>query len=72
MSIRFGWNRPQAGPLTTDDQDVEDVSSPPTDDAPAPEVPGVLTALQHATQNVHDGAVPGAPTEAVVSVWRRS
>ena len=30
MSIRFGWTRPQAGAQTTDDDQVEDVSSVPS------------------------------------------
>ena len=39
MSIRFGWTRPQAGPETTDDDQVEDVSSAPSEVArqPAPD-----------------------------------
>ena len=51
MSIRFGWTRPQAGPETTDDEHVEDVSSVPADLAANSTVlPGAATRVPATTR----------------------
>ena len=51
MSIRFGWTRPQAGPETTDDDHVEDVSSAPSDFAAHAET-GAAADLDPARQRM--------------------
>ena len=44
MSIRFGWTRPQAGPESTDDEQVEDMSSAPPEVDAATRAPVLRSA----------------------------
>jgi hypothetical protein len=67
MSIRFGWTRPQAGAQTTDDDQVEDVSSVPSHFAAQtePALAGSTDARGHgdghADDDVPGGRAPGEP-----------
>ena len=70
MSMRFGWTRPQSTPLLTDDEGVEDVSTPRADvtSDPAPSRSGPVDALRDATSRTGDP--PPAPSAAVLDVWQ--
>ena len=76
MSIRFGWTRPQAGPQSTDEEQVEDVSSVPSHLAAhnPPAAPGRTDAPEKNYENVPGGDGPGeagrsihTPTGAAVT-----